>query len=171
MAEKYEPIDMKDYPYKSGDKLPCGITVLSIIKGDVNDSFGGHLCKKVMKVEDGQKVYSEKTFTVPHLSFTRTKPTGGGKTLELVATLPNPYAQRVYYQLPNGNMEFCRPDEFLKIAKGKAVAETPPKVEEVEESEVVSDSVLHCKATTKSGNPCKGKVVPGGTLCMSHGKQ
>ena len=157
--EDYKPIDMREYPYKSGDILDNGIIVTRVVKGTKVDSFAGYEFIEQTGVDHRMRpTYGDKVILKKLADGAKGKEDNGCR-LKFVGPVGDPMAQWVYYKKPNENKGYrMRPDEFIELVKGKK------EPEKVKEPEVV---VELCKATTKAGQPCKGKAVTDG-YCMSH---
>lgn len=139
--EGKKPIDMDDFPYQSGDKIG-GITVLSVIKGNVDDSFGGYEMRQVLDIKGTKKIYGD-NFILP---YTTHKDADGKNPVadsskwppnaievEMVGPVGDPFAQRVYFKRDGEkSSQYMTPEDFLEFAKnGKPkpageVSGTPP---------------------------------------------
>lgn len=134
-----QPIDMDDYPYKGGEKLPNGITVLSVIRGDESDTFGGYLVKPVEEVRGTRKLYG-KPFVLKVDPFTDRDGRNPlmdpmnipdeAESLEMLGPVGDPWAQRVTFRLPEERGSHnATPQEFLNIAKSGKLIDIKPESE------------------------------------------
>jgi len=122
-----KPIDMSDFPYKTGDKLPGGITILSVIYGTAEDSFKGYWMKPVIEVRGGKKIYGESFILecTPFKDRDGRTPTSDpqywpdeSKSVEMGEIVGDPYAQRVVYRLDGEvGSHAMTPAEFLEFAE------------------------------------------------------
>ncbi|MHC4148854.1 MAG: hypothetical protein ACYSR5_05145 [Planctomycetota bacterium] len=184
MAENYKPIDMKGYPYKPGDKLDNGITVVLVRRGDKDDSFAGYKCKEVVGVDRRQKPIYGETVIVQTLEevMKGAEDIGScqGFALKMIGIVPDPQAQWVFYNVEGEKrQQRARPDEFLKIAKGKSKAVTNPMpgstfIAPKEEGEGESGEgkmpayEKQCQAMTQNDTQCKRLAVDGEEYCSQH---
>ena len=169
--------DMRNYPFKAGDKLKNGIVVMVVIKGDVNDTFGGYRCRPVLGIDlTTKKMWYGKGDVICKTldAVTDPKNFNGGKSLDIVEYLPNPEAARVYYRMPGEfTSSVASPDEFMKLAESEIepkkrseyIAEDKP--EEPNENIESSDPDT-CQGLTAKGKPCKSKPLPSTGYCHSH---
>jgi hypothetical protein len=132
-----EPIDMSDYPYKAGDKLDNGITVIGVIRGDSEDSFGGYWVRPVEGHRGIKKLYG-KPFILACVPFTDREGRNplmdsdnypdGVEELEMIGPAGDPYAQRVIYRFEGEQTShYAIPEEFLKIAKKAKIKAPEPE--------------------------------------------
>jgi hypothetical protein len=169
MAETNQ-IDMDKFPYKTGDVLANGTKVISVIKGNVKDTFAGYRCRVILGLnKQGKREYGDEVI-VPDLDgMSDPHYFPGGTGLEQLEILSDFDARRVYYQPPDGDMECCTPEEFLEIAKGGNANEPSSNPEKTEEPEDGSEATAEiCQGITKSGDPCKRKPVTGEKYCNAH---
>jgi hypothetical protein len=122
------PMDMSDFPYHAGDKLPGDITVLSVINGDENDSFGGYLVKPIVDVRGTKRIYGEPYVfeCVPFKDRDGRHPVmddanlpDGVMGIEIEHPVGNPWAQYVTFK--TGREKGSRgmiPADFLEFVKG-----------------------------------------------------
>jgi hypothetical protein len=131
-----QPIDMDDYPYQAGDKLSDGTIILAVIKGDINDSFGGYQMRSIVDVKGTKRIYGD-DFIIKSTGHTdregrnalKDEQNWPGNTIdvELVGIVPNPWAQRVIFKLPKkGGTQYMTPEEFLEFAKNGSKPTFPP---------------------------------------------
>jgi len=116
----YEPIDMSNYPYNTGDKLSCGIKVEQVVRGTEEDSFLGYdYREKIYKPGRAGYVLSDKPYIV---NRNTSDPALGdrGKLQSndyvLVGVVGDPQAQGVWAMLPGiQRVQFFRPSQFLEL--------------------------------------------------------
>jgi hypothetical protein len=118
----YEPIDMSDYPYKSGDKLPCGIEVKSVIKGTDEDSFLGYdYREKIYKPGKVGYNLSDKPYIVNRNTSNAALGDRGrlqSNDYVLMGVIGDPQAQGVWAIIPGTQRpQFFRPTQFLELVE------------------------------------------------------
>lgn len=155
MAEDYKPIDMGGYPYKQGDKLPGGITVILVVKGTDKDTSKGLICREVLGVDRrNNPIYGDTVICKDHIDAM-----DGEKhenTLKIIGIEPDPQNQWVYYNVEGEKrQQRARPDEFLELVKAGKVSTS-------------AEGKTICKAETNAGNPCKRSPVEGEDYCSAH---
>lgn len=128
-----EPMDMDDFPYTVGQKIG-NVTILSIIKGDETDSFGGNLVKPIEEVRGTKRIYGE-SFVVKDHPFTNREGINSLKSpdiwpdgaigIEVVGPVGEPYAQRVTFRNDGEKTSHnLTPAEFIALVKEHAPAVT-----------------------------------------------
>jgi len=142
-----EPIDMSDYPYQTGQTLDNGIKILSVIRGDVNDSFGGYKMQPILDVKGTKKIYGE-PYILNQSGHTDREGRNALKDSnnwppeaidideEMIEAVGDPYAQCVYFRVPNDKHTYrLTPEEFLEYAKNGAKKPEPQPAAIIEPEE------------------------------------
>lgn len=162
MSEEYKPIDMSEYPYKQGDKLENGITVVNVIKGTDKDSFGGYAFREIEGVtKRGAAIWGE-TIILQKIEDGAKGHPDTDHQLKFIGPVADPQNQWVYYKKPDGKyIHRMRPEEFLTLAKGGKSEKTAGSTDD-------EKTATKCQAETKAGKPCKGSAIAGTKFCMAH---
>lgn len=143
-----EPMDMDDFPYTVGQKIG-NVTILSIIKGDETDSYGGYLIKPLEEVRGTKRIFGQ-PFIVKDHPFTDRQGINpikspdiwpdGAIGIEVVGPVGEPYAQRVTFRNDGEKTSHnLTPAEFIALVK--------------EQSLIVVDEILPPTAEPMDGVP------------------